>query len=410
MLAIKNNLMAQTAARNLSTSYDSLAKSVQRLSSGLRINSAKDDAAGLAVRELMRADVASLQQGSRNAADAVSMLQSAEGGMGIIDNILVRMRELAEQASTGSYSVEQKAIMQQEFSQLANEITRIAENTKFNGNNMLKADAAGAMVVSLGAGSGSDDQVIKIDTHDVTATGLGTTGSKENMVASYWVRDPNAVYIQNGDDEGAHNLEVYVGGGAAKATIALAASTGISLNNLVTEINSQASASVTASAVYSAATDQWSLKLTAVASGNITDIDLGSGVSGTYTNLEWGNGSSIVTADIVQTDGSGVGTSLSAVDISSDASTAITVLDAAIKEKDNYRAHLGYMMNRLEAAASVIDIQAENLSAAESRISDVDVATEMAAMTRSQVLAQAGVSMLTQANNMPQMALTLLRG
>jgi len=408
MLAIKNNLMAQTAARNLSTSYDSLAKSVQRLSSGLRINSAKDDAAGLAVRELMRADVASLQQGSRNAADAVSMLQSAEGGMGIIDNILVRMRELAEQASTGSYSVEQKAIMQEEFSQLANEITRIAENTKFNGNNMLKTDDVGSMVVSLGAGSGSDDQVIKIDTHDIRATGLGTSGTKETLVTSYWVRDPNAVYIQNGDTD-PHTLDVFIDG-TKEATIALAASTGISLNNLVTEINSQAGGQV-ASAVYSSATDQWSLKITALESGDLTDIDIGAdGVSGTYTDLEWGNGSSVVAADLTATDGTGTGTMLSAVDISSDASTAITVLDAAIKEKDNYRAHLGYMMNRLEAAASVIDIQAENLSAAESRISDVDVATEMAAMTRSQVLAQAGVSMLTQANNMPQMALTLLRG
>jgi flagellin len=109
------------------------------------------------------------------------------------------------------------------------------------------------------------------------------------------------------------------------------------------------------------------------------------------------------------TNGDSTGVKLSDVDISTDAAEAIDVLEAAITEKDNYRAHLGYMMNRLEAAGSVIDIQAENLAAAESRISDVDVATEMAAMTRSQVLAQAGVSMLAQANSMPQMALQLLR-
>jgi len=408
MLAIKNNLMAQTAARNLGTSYDALAKSVERLSSGLRINSAKDDAAGLAVRELMRADVASLKQGSRNAADAVSMLQSAEGGMGIIDNILVRMRELAEQASTGSYSTDQKAIMQEEFSQLANEITRVANNTRFNGNNLLAADATGAMIISLGAGNGDTNQTIQVDTHDVQATGLGTSGTKETMVVSYWVQDPNSTYIQNGDGANPHDLGIFIDG-VEEATITLTASAGISLNNLVTEINSQAGANV-AHAVYSSATDQWSLKVAATESGDLTDIDLGEdNASGTYTNLEWGNGSSVLAADIVQTDGNGTGTMLSAADISTDAATAIEVLDAAIKEKDNFRAHLGYMMNRLEAAASVIDIQAENLAAAESRISDVDVATEMAAMTRSQVLAQAGVSMLAQANSMPQMAVQLLQ-
>jgi flagellin len=328
--------------------------------------------------------------------------------MGITDNILVRMRELAEQASTGSYSAEQKAIMQQEFVQLANEVTRIANNTKFNGNNLLDTDATGAMVISLGAGAGSDAQVIKIDTHDVTAEGLGTTGTKESMVVSHWVQDPNATYIQNGDTD-PHSLDLFIDG-TEEFTVDLAAGAGISLNNLVTQINTQAGAQV-AQAVYSSATDQWSLKVAATESGNLTNIDLGEdGVSGTYTNLEWGNGASVVAADLTQTDGNGTGTMLADVDISVDAAAAIEVLDAAIKEKDNYRAHLGYMMNRLEAAASVIDIQAENLAAAESRISDVDVATEMAAMTRSQVLAQAGVSMLSQANSMPQMAMQLLRG
>jgi len=411
MLAIKNNLMAQNAARHLGNSYNSLARSVERLSSGLRINSARDDAAGLAVRELIRADVASLGQGSRNAADAVSMLQSAEGGMGIIDNVLVRMRELAEQASTGSYSVEQKAIMQEEFSQLANEVTRIASNTQFNGINMLDTDATGAITISLGSGDADADQVIKVDTHDIRATGLGTTGTKENLSSSYWIRDPNAEYIQNSEAV-AHTVDFFVDGVAiSSVALGAVAQAGVSLNDLVTEINSDAGYQA-ATAVYSSATDQWTLKITAAAAGDIAgDIGIGQdGVEDTLTNLEWGNSSAMLAADWNLTEGSGVGTMLSAADISSDAATAITVLDAAITEKDIYRAHLGYMMNRLEAAASVIDIQAENLSAAESRISDVDVATEMAAMTRSQVLAQAGVSMLVQANNMPQMALQLLRG
>ena len=115
MLAIKNNLMSVNAARHLGVSYDALSRSVERLSSGLRINSARDDAAGLAVRELMRADIAVIQQGARNAQDGISMLQTMEGAMATIDDILVRMQSLAEQAATGSYSSAQRSIMHNEF-------------------------------------------------------------------------------------------------------------------------------------------------------------------------------------------------------------------------------------------------------------------------------------------------------
>jgi flagellin len=119
MLAIKNNIMAENAARHLGQSYDALATSVERLSSGLRINSAKDDAAGLAVRELMRADIAVLRQGARNAQDGISMLQTAEGAMQTVDDLLVRMKQLAEQAATGTYSSAQRTIMDNEFDEMA---------------------------------------------------------------------------------------------------------------------------------------------------------------------------------------------------------------------------------------------------------------------------------------------------
>jgi len=137
MLAIKNNLMAENAARHLGRSYDALAESIERLSSGLRIGSAKDDAAGLAVRELIRADVAVLRQASRNALDGISMVQSAEGAMAAIDEILVRMKELAEQAATASYDSDQLEIMDLEFQELMNEITRIASTTAFNSITLL---------------------------------------------------------------------------------------------------------------------------------------------------------------------------------------------------------------------------------------------------------------------------------
>lgn len=276
MLAIKNNLMAVNAARHLGNSYNALATSVERLSSGLRINSAKDDAAGLAVRELMRADIAVIQQGSRNAQDGISMLQTMEGAMAIIDDALVRMQQLAEQAATGSYSSAQRAIMESEFKEMREEIDRIAGATTFNGMTLINS-AAASETVSIQFGKLATDN-LEITSSNMTsaaATGLATTGLS---------------------------------------------------------------------------------------------------IEGTTCAL-----------------------------------AALTALDDAISLKDTARAKFGYKMNRLEGTISVLNIQAENLQAAESRISDVDVATEMAAMTRNQVLAQAGISMLAQANSMPQMALTLLR-
>ncbi len=268
MLAIKNNMMAANAARYLGQSYDALATSVERLSSGLRINSASDDAAGMAVRELMRADIAVLEQGTRNAQDGVSMLQTMEGAMQVIDNLLVRMQELAEQAATGSYSSAQRVIMDNEFDEMANEIDRIATATDFNGIKMLDNSAS----VSIHFGGSSD--LISVEGSKMTKAGLGIT----------------------------------------------------------------------------------SLSITTAAS----------------------------------------------------ARAALGTLDSAINTKDTARAKFGYMINRLESTGEVLGIQTENLSTAESRISDVDVATEMATLTRNQVLSQAGTAMLAQANSIPQMALTLL--
>jgi flagellin len=272
MLVIKNNIMAENAARHLGSSYDSLSQSIERLSSGLRINSAKDDAAGLAVRELMRADIAVIKQGARNSLDAISMLQTMEGAMATIDNALVRMKELAEQAATGTYSEQQRNIMDNEFQQMIEEINRIATTANFNSINMLDS-ASGTNRIHFGVGT-----YIDVDSVDVQTSSL---------------------------------------------------------------------------------------------------IDS-------------------ATVSISGTDGTNAG-------------TALDLVATAIERKDSARASLGSMMNRLESTTEVLNIQAENLMASESRISDVDVATEMASLTRNQVLAQAGVSMLAQANTMPQMALNLLR-
>ena len=277
MLAIKSNIMADMAARHLGNSYNALATSVERLASGLRINTAKDDAAGLAVRELMRADIAVLQQGVRNTQDGISMIQTMEGAMATINDALVRMKQLAEQAATGVYSSAQRDIMNSEFEEMAAEIDRIAQATVFNSVTLLD--------------SASDD----VDVH----FGQRADGTDDKITVA------------------AVNMRI----------------------------------------------------------GSGLQIDSG-------------------TIDITGT---------------TSASTALTAVTSAITAYADARATFGYKMNRMESTAQVLGIQAENLTIAESRISDVDVATEMTELTRNQVLAQAGIAMLAQANALPQMALTLLR-
>ena len=143
-LVINHNLMAMNASRNLSSSYSSLAVSTRRLSSGLRVGTASDDAAGLAVRELMRSDIASLNQGVRNANDAISMIQTADGALGVIDEKLIRMKELATQAATGTYTSDQRLIIDSEYQAMSSEITRIAKSTDFNGIYLLNGNLSGS--------------------------------------------------------------------------------------------------------------------------------------------------------------------------------------------------------------------------------------------------------------------------
>jgi len=403
MLAVKNNIMAANSARHLGRSYDALAKSVERLSSGLRINSARDDAAGLAVRELIRADIAQFAQGSRNAQDAISMLQTTEGAMQVIDELLIRMKELAEQAATGSYSDEQRAIMDAEYGQLGQEITRIAQNTAFNGINLL---ATGGNTYGIHIGSTT---MIDLTSSAMTAAALGvsTTGVKEAYLSD---RGRATSYASNfiADSEISAatadmiNFKFGATGTLAQVDLSAYASSGISLDLLVDEVNTAwqaqvASGEQVAFAYFDSDAAQWKLKVEdPTAEAEAFTLDNTNAIASFDELSEWTElASGVAGATVSLTD-------------TTKAANALAMVTTAITAKDSYRAKLGYLMNRLDAAVNVLNIQAENLLSAESRISDVDVATEMAAMTRNQVLAQAGVSMLAQANSMPQMALKLL--
>ena len=294
---INHNQMATNVANTLTDHYSNLQTSTQRLSSGLRINSAADDAAGLAIRELMRTDVAALQQGVRNANDAISLIQTADGALGVIDEKLTRMKELAEQAATGTYDSTQRLMIDSEYQAMASEITRIANATDFNGIHLLDGNLSG-------------------DTHD--GSDLTATGKMK-------------IHFGTGNDS---------------------------------------------------AEDYYYIKI-----GNSTASALGVG------NSADPNTSMAFTVSTQQA-----------------AQSALVGITNAIVSKDNIRAHLGAMQNRLENTITNLNTQAENLQAAESRISDVDVATEMTEFVRNQILSQSAVAMLSQANSLPQMAMQLIGG
>jgi len=199
-LTINHNMMAATASRNLSASYSALSTSTNRLSSGLRINTAADDAAGLAVREIMRAEVSSLNQGVRNANDAISMIQTADGALGVIDEKLIRMKELAMQASTGTYSSDQRLIIDSEYQAMASEITRIASSTDFNGIHLLNGnlssathngagmDSTGKLKVHFGTGNDSAEDYYYVQINTATASalgvGMGATGANGKSIST----------------------------------------------------------------------------------------------------------------------------------------------------------------------------------------------------------------------------------
>ncbi len=206
-LVINHNLMAANTARNLNAHYSKLGQSVQRLSTGLRVNSAADDAAGLAIRELQRADIATLQQGARNANDAVSLIQTADGALGVIDEKLIRMKELAEQAATGTYDSTQRLVIESEYQAMASEITRIANATDFNGIHLLNGNlsgehngsgltSTGALKVHFGTGNDSaeDYYYIQVGCATASALGVGNTAvmSPPELTSAYYENLRNA--------------------------------------------------------------------------------------------------------------------------------------------------------------------------------------------------------------------------
>ena len=522
MLAINHNLSALNVSNTLSGHYSRLQTSTQRLSSGLRINSAADDAAGLAIRELMRADIAALRQGIRNVNDGISMIQTMDGALGVIDEKLIRMKELAEQAATGTYNSDQRLMIDSEFQAMGEEINRIARATDFNGIKLLNGENVGGVAgiathieivvgdktydVTGGAGTFvngqinaeatqagdwdltgiTDPSVLPEGTINISVTNNGAFKFGDNYLlvtpigfpsvpagtALTIEYDPTKYAASDGWNISVNGVGATIDFGTAKACQFTSAGQAYVLN--VYDPDSkvlQPLAGATGPASWTAPpNDTTYTSSLGTATGTMTGttldmtIDLGNGntISNSWTIT---NGSALAVSavnlsftvkdktpkpvvppgptdpddplapnykipddvirihfgagadkkedfyDIHIHDATLKGLGLEDVNIQTqeNAQNALVQVNDAIIQKDKIRAEYGAMQNRLENTMSNLSIQAENLQAAESRISDTEIAQEMMEFVRNQILTNSAVAMLAQANNLPQMVLTLIR-
>lgn len=380
MQVINTNIMSLNAQRNLGASQDMLATSMQRLSTGLRINSAKDDAAGLAISERFTAQIRGLDQAARNANDGISLAQTAEGALEEVTNNLQRIRELAVQSSNASNNNTDRAALQTEVSQLLSEINRVADTTTFNGVNVLDGSFSGA-AFQVGANAGETITVSSIVDSNTAALGSVSQASA-SVAASGLTGFATAIaaggVTVNGVDIGA---------------IAGASSAAERAGQLVDAIN-EVSSQTNVGASYDSATGQ----LTLTGSQNIVIA----GTANDATEAGWANATVATTT---------TSTGIDTLDISSyaGAQLGIQLVDSSLDTINTARASLGAIQSRFESVVASVQVQSENLSASRSRIQDADFAKETAALTRGQILQQAGTAMLSQANSAPQSVLSLLQ-
>ena len=399
---INTNINSLNAQRNLGTSQGSLATSMQRLSSGLRVNSAKDDAAGLAIAERMNTQVRGLTVGARNSNDGISLAQTAEGALGKVGDMLQRMRELAVQAGNATNSKADRAALQAEVAQLIDEVDRVAKQTSFNGTKILDGSFSGA-VFQVGANSGDNITVGRLT--NTTAKGLAdvayaydtNTGVQASSVSQLTeITSASALRI----NDGTTTWDL----GPVKA-----ASSGTErMGQMVEAINRKsADTGVTAFLTKDAA---GTYTIDVVSSKLNSSGDAVSMVLTGFTVANSGHDGAIaseIDASTTTTDALGIDTLT--VDTQRNAWVALKKIDAAIDQVNNARADLGALQSRFENSVGSIEIQVENLSASRGRIVDADFAKETANLSRTQILQQAGTAMVAQANQLPQGVLALLQ-
>ena len=377
-LTINTNVASLNAQRNLSSSSMDLATSLQRLSSGLRINSAKDDAAGLAISERMTTQIRGMNVAMRNANDGVSLAQTAEGSLDSVSNSLQRIRELAVQSANATNSDSDRAALDAEAQQLKSEIDRVATQTNFNGVKLLDGSFTNK-TFQVGANNGETIAVSSIVNASSTALGVTTSAAVTGGAATAFTAiAAGAITI---DDAGSTAIDVVAVGVDTSATERAG-----SMRDAINAVSDQ-------TGVY--ATNDTATTITLTSSHDIVIVGAAAATSG-------------LTAG---TTTAGSTTGFSALDLgtAAGANIAIDSMDAALTAVNTARADLGAIQTRFESVVQNLSINAENASAARGRIRDADFASETANLTRNQILQQAGTAMLAQANQIPQNVLSLLR-
>ncbi|HOX67612.1 MAG: flagellin [Burkholderiaceae bacterium] len=396
-MTINTNVASLTAQRNLSSSQSALSTSMQRLSSGLRVNSAKDDAAGLAIAERMNATTRGLNVAARNSNDGISLAQTAEGALGKVGDMLQRMRELAVQSANATNSADDRTALQSEVGQLRDEINRVAKQTSFNGTKLLDGSFAAA-TFQVGAGAGEN----------ITIAALTNASSDQLSNVTYGSGDVTGIStgtVTTLTEVAAGTLAMTVDGTEYElSALGAANSAEERLGQVAEAINRRSSdTGVTAYLSKDASTGDYDLKFR---SGNLDSSDAAVAVSfGGFTVAETGIGDT--SATIASTAVTGFD-DLS-VETTEDSWLAIKQIDDALDQVNGARATLGAVQSRFENAVSNIMIQSENTAAARGRIVDADFASETANLSKSQILQQAGTAMVAQANQLPQQVLSLLR-
>jgi flagellin len=394
---INTNVASLTAQRNLNSSQNSLATSLQRLSSGLRINSARDDAAGLAISQRMNAQVKSLNQAARNASDGISMIQTAEGGMSQIQDMLIRMKELATQGSNSTLADAERSFIADEMTQLRDEINNISTRTKFNGQQLLNGsfgkalDTTSTVQAGRNLATGTAAAVTKVD---ITGAAAGTTFTFANAAGVLTLSDGTnsqaidltAVTVAAG---GSFELNYNELGVKVTVSAAAAAKTGA---NIATDLN-------TGTVITTAATGAEIQVGADDAADNRLTLTFGD------TQINAANADARMVALDTDITAFSTGTSTAV-----ESQALLTSVESALTYVSEQRAALGAQQNRLDYTVANLQTQAENISASKSRITDADFAAETANLTRAQILQQAGTAMLAQANSLPQNVLSLLRG
>lgn len=465
-MVINTNISSLNAQRQLNASGSRLDTAMQRLSSGLRINSAKDDAAGLAISSRMTTQITGLNVAQRNANDGISLAQTAEGALSTIENNLQRIRELSVQSANATNSASDRSALQKEVKQLSDEIDRVAKQTSFNGTKLLDGSFS-AQSFQVGANKGETITVDSIANAKASALGKfegisltnQSIGTASNTTAASTVTIAGGTAVQLGtiatdakaiaaaiNAAGVEGLSATANETTVNSTAATAGAAGDSIEAVIngTTINLTATGNagsnranaVEAINAKSAVTgvvaidDGSGLKLvaqdgrnvvvaagTAVGTGALANFGLAAATTGATINIDYAapvgkTGNVVFAGAFANTTAiGGAGTAVNAIDVStvSGANKAMLAVDAALKTVSSARADLGAIQNRFESVVSNLAVNAENLTASRSRILDTDFAAETANLSAAQVLQQAGTAMVAQANQRPQSVLSLLR-